>query len=83
MPSNIFSEFQRQQAQPAQNFDAIYSQYMQAPMKALSGQFNIPVNLQNNPQGIAEHLLRSGQITQQELNAARQQYAQMFGGRRM
>lgn len=39
--------------------------------------FNIPTNL-NNPQQIVEHLTKTGQINQAQLNQA-QQMAQMFG----
>lgn len=38
--------------------------------------FNIPTNL-NNPQQIVEHLTKTGQINQAQLNQA-QQMAQMF-----
>lgn len=38
--------------------------------------FNIPANL-NNPQQIVEHLTKTGQINQAQLNQA-QQMAQMF-----
>ena len=40
------------------------------PMAALSRRFNIPQNLSNNPQAIAQHLLDSGQISQDQLNNA-------------
>ena len=39
--------------------------------------FNIPTNL-NNPQQIVEHLTKTGQINQAQLNQA-QQMAKMFG----
>jgi len=39
--------------------------------------FNIPTNL-NNPQQIVEHLTKTGQINQAQLNQA-QQMARMFG----
>lgn len=39
--------------------------------------FNVPGNM-NNPQDIIQHLMNSGQISQQQLNQA-QQMAQNFG----
>ena len=39
------------------------------PMAALSRRFNIPQNM-NNPQAIVQHLLDSGQISQDQLNNA-------------
>lgn len=40
--------------------------------------FNVPANL-NSPQDIIQHLMNSGQVTQDQLNQAQQQ-ARMFGG---
>lgn len=45
------------------------SQFRQNPMAMLSQRFNIPQNI-NNPQGIVQHLLDSGQISQEQLNNA-------------
>ena len=39
------------------------------PLAALSRRFNIPQNM-NNPQAIVQHLLDSGQISQDQLNNA-------------
>ena len=41
--------------------------------------FNVPSNL-NSPQAIIQHLMNSGQISQQQMNQA-QQMAQMFGAK--
>lgn len=49
----------------------IYSQFMQNPMSMLSRKYNIPQNL-NNPQEIIQHLLNSGQISQDQVNNAMQ-----------
>lgn len=46
-----------------------YQQFMQNPMAMLAKQFNIPQNL-NDPQQIVQHLLSSGQITQDQVNNA-------------
>lgn len=47
----------------------VYQQFIQNPMAMLSKQFNIPQNL-NDPQQIVQHLLSSGQITQDQVNNA-------------
>lgn len=39
--------------------------------------FNVPANM-NSPQDIIQHLMNSGQVTQEQLNMAQQQ-ARMFG----
>lgn len=49
----------------------IYSQFMQNPMSMLSRKYNIPQSL-NNPQEIIQHLLNSGQISQDQVNNAMQ-----------
>lgn len=80
MPNNIFSQFKKPQQQ-APDFQTVYQSFMQDPMKAVSSIFKLPANVGNNPQSIANYLVQSGQISQQELNAAQQQAAQMFGKR--
>lgn len=37
---------------------------------------NIPANIANDPQAILNHLLQTGQITQEQLNRAYQQMGQ-------
>lgn len=64
------------------NINSLYQQFMQNPTQALlqSG-FKLPDNIGNNPQQIIQHLLNSGQISQQQLNAVQQkanQIQQMF-----
>lgn len=46
-----------------------YQQFMQNPMAMLSKNFNIPQNM-NNPQDIIQHLLNSGQVSQEQVNNA-------------
>lgn len=41
------------------------------PVQVLSQRFNLPSNL-NNPQDIIQHLLNSGQISQDQVNRAMQ-----------
>lgn len=38
----------------------------------LSANLNIPQNIANNPQAIIQHLLNTGQITQNQVNQAMQ-----------
>ena len=46
-----------------------YQQYRSNPMEAVSNTFNIPQDVDtSNPENIIQHLLNSGQITQQQLN---------------
>lgn len=53
------------------NIAQMYSQFKGNPMAMLSRRFNIPQNL-NNPQDIIQHLLNSGQISQEQVNQAMQ-----------
>ena len=46
------------------------------PMQMLSRRFNLPTNL-NDPTAILNHLMRTGQVTQQQVNNA-YQMAQRF-----
>ena len=46
-----------------------YNQFMQNPIAMLSRRYNIPQGL-HAPQDIVQHLLNSGQITQEQLNGA-------------
>lgn len=48
-----------------------YQQFKQNPMAMLSQKYNIPQNM-SNPQDIIQHLLNSGQISQEQVNQARQ-----------
>lgn len=47
----------------------LISQFKNNPIQILAQRFNIPQNV-NNPQDIIQHLLNTGQITQQQLNSA-------------
>lgn len=46
------------------------------PMQILARRFNLPSNL-NDPQAILNHLMQTGQVTQQQVNNA-YQMAQRF-----
>ena len=48
-----------------------YQQYRANPMEAINGTFNVPQDVDtSNPENIIQHLLNSGQITQQQLYRA-------------
>lgn len=55
---------------------AMLMQLMQNPSQVLrQAGFNVPANL-NNPNAIIQHLMNSGQVTQQRYEQARQMAAQ-------
>lgn len=60
------------------NFMQMLQQLRQNPMQMLSQRFNVPQNIQN-PQEIIQHLLNTGQISQDQVNQAMQMRQQMFG----
>lgn len=49
----------------------LYQQFRANPLQMLSMRFNIPQNI-NNPNDIIQHLLNSGQVTQEQVNRAMQ-----------
>ncbi len=53
------------------NIQEITNRFMQNPLAMLSQRFNIPGNL-NDPNQIIQHLLNTGQVTQQQVNNAMQ-----------
>ena len=53
------------------NLLAIYQQMRQNPMQLLSQKFNIPQNINmQDPNSIIQHLLNTGQVSQQQVNNA-------------
>lgn len=49
----------------------LYQQFRQNPLQMLQKRFNIPQNLNmSNPNDIIQHLLNTGQITQDQVNQA-------------
>jgi len=47
----------------------IYQQLRQNPMQMLARRFNIPSNVNiNDPNSIIQHLINTGQVTQQQVN---------------
>lgn len=60
-----------QQFQPNNNFVNMLTQFKQNPVAMLSQRFNIPQNM-NDPNEILQHLLNSGQISQEQVNKVMQ-----------
>lgn len=53
------------------NLLAMYQQMRQNPMQLLSQRFNIPQNINmQDPNSIIQHLLNTGQVSQQQVNNA-------------
>lgn len=56
------------------NLFGLLTGLMNNPMQALmQAGLNLPSNIPNNPQAIIQHLLNTGQITQDQVNNAVQQ----------
>ena len=56
----------------------MYQRFRQNPMQMLSQKFNIPQNVNmSDPNSIIQHLLNTGQVSQDQINAA-YQMAQRF-----
>lgn len=66
MPSPMY-----QQLQPQNNFVSMLNQFKQNPIGVLSRRFNIPQNM-NDPNQILQHLLNSGQVSQEQVNRVMQ-----------
>lgn len=60
------------------NIGNIFQMLNQNPMQMLMQRFNIPQGL-SNPQEIVNHLVKTGQVTQEQVNKA-MQMSQMFKG---
>lgn len=58
---------------PMQMLQALKANPMQFLMQR---RFNIPANIVNDPNAIIEHLLKTGQVTQSQVNSAYQQMGQ-------
>lgn len=51
------------------NIFQMYQQLRQNPMQMLARRFNIPSNVNmNDPNSIIQHLINSGQVSQQQVN---------------
>ena len=70
---------QNQQPNQQMNPMQMVQQLKQNPAQMLSqAHLNVPQNMMNNPQQIVNHLVQSGQVPQDRLNAA-MQMAQRMG----
>lgn len=59
------------------NIFGMLQQFKQNPMQfLLQRRFNVPQNMMTDPSAIMQHLLQTGQISQQQVNAAYQQMGQ-------
>lgn len=66
------------------NFMTMLNQFKQNPMAMLSRRFNIPQGM-NDPNQIIQHLLNSGQVSQEQVNRVMQmknnpQFQNLFKG---
>ena len=52
-------------------------EFMRNPVGMLSKYYNIPANISNNPQAMAMHLLKTGQVSNPALQQIRPLLAQM------
>ena len=59
------------------NIMALLQQFRQNPMQILmQRRMNVPMNISNDPQAILNHLLQTGQISQNQVNQAYQMMGQ-------
>lgn len=59
------------------NLYQMLQQLRSNPMQMLSQRFNIPQNI-NTPQDIIQHLLNTGQVSQEDVNRAMEMRRQIF-----
>ena len=59
----------------------IFQQFMQNPMALLAKRFNLPQGL-NNPNDIIQHLVKTGQVSQSQVDNAMQMLNSFKGMRR-
>ena len=59
------------------NVMSMLQQFRQNPMQVLmQRRMNVPMNISNDPQAILNHLLQTGQISQNQVNQAYQMMGQ-------
>lgn len=51
------------------NLNSLFNNFMANPMQMLQKRFNVPANM-NQPEQIIQHLLNTGQVSQQQVNQA-------------
>ena len=59
------------------NMYQLLQQLRSNPMQMLSKRFNIPQNI-NTPQDIIQHLLNTGQVSQEDVNRGMEMRRQIF-----
>lgn len=52
------------------NMFQLFQAFRQNPMQMLSRRYNIPQGIANDPNAILQHLLTTGQVSQNQVNAA-------------
>lgn len=61
-----------------QGMNAQFNNFMMNPMGFLAQRgINVPMQFANNPQALVQHLLNTGQMSQEQLNKLRQQASMM------
>lgn len=60
------------------NIMQMLQQLRSNPAAMLAKRFNVPTDMMTNPQAIIQHLVSSGQVSQEQINQAYNQ-AQMMG----
>ena len=75
MPSDIYKSIGNQSAQQPQNPQSPKEQALNL-MKQQG--ISIPEGMENNPQGIIQHLMQSGRVPQNRLTMAQQMMQRMF-----
>lgn len=67
MPSPLYQQFQPQ----GNNMLNMIAEFKKNPMAILNKRFNIPQGM-NTPEEIIQHLLNSGQVSQEQVNRVMQ-----------
>lgn len=81
MPSRLYKEHQQIQNEQQQEMNDRFQNFMKNPFESLvQRKFNIPKELANDPHGIVQHLVNTGQMNQKQLNSFTQ-FAQRMGAK--
>ena len=81
MPSRLYEEHQQIQNEQQQEINNRFQNFMRNPFEALAQKkLNIPKELANDPHGIVQHLVDTGQMNQKQLNSLTQ-FAQRMGAK--
>lgn len=78
MANKLFQEMTGQNQNGGQNLFSEYQSLRSNPMEYfMRKRLNIPQEISNNPQAIVQHLMNTGQMSQQQFNMLKQQVSQM------